>query len=146
MTPQAPLLPRPATPAPLPMIFLVALLLMIAMLVTPAIGGPYLPAARTAMPVGANPLSAGIDERGAFFLRESTGWKPIADAELSSRLGALVRSRPGETRLYVEADRSVPYTRLMMLADAARASGIRGLDLGASCPAGRETLFTRCAP
>ncbi|HEX8209063.1 MAG TPA: biopolymer transporter ExbD [Longimicrobium sp.] len=128
----------------LPLAFLSVLLLVLAMVFTPAPGGPYLPTASTGLPVGANPLTAAINEDGRFHLLESSEWMPVGDADLSERVRALVASRPGATRLYVTADRDAPYARLLVLAEAARGAGVQQLDLATECPQGKESLLDAC--
>ncbi|HEY0154081.1 MAG TPA: biopolymer transporter ExbD [Longimicrobium sp.] len=128
----------------LPLAFLSVLLLVLAMVFTPAPGGPYLPIAATGLPIGPSPLTAGIDKNGNFFLRESADWKPVADADLSERVRTLVGSKPGTRRLYVTADRKAPYGRLLMLAEAARGAGVQQLDLATECPRGKESLLDSC--
>ena len=128
----------------LPLAFLSVLLLVLAMVFTPAPGGPYLPAAATGRPVGANPLTAAINDDGRFYLLESSVWKPVGDADLPERVRAFVASRPGATRLYVMADRHAPYDRLLVLAEAARGAGVQQLDLATDCPRGKESLLDTC--
>jgi biopolymer transport protein ExbD len=128
----------------LPLAFLSVILLVLVMVLTPAHGGPYLPKATTGLPVGPNPLTVGINDDGRFYLKESSEWKRVADADLSARVRALVASRPGATRLYVTADRDAPYDRLLVLAEAARGAGVQQLDLATQCPRGKESLLDAC--
>lgn len=121
------------------------ILLILAMAVTPAPGSPYLPIARTALLVGADPLMVGVDEGGRFFVRSDSGWHPVPDAALVAEVRALFASRPGRDRLYVTADRDAPYTRVLQMAEAARVAGATTLDLAADCPRG-ESLLRNCAP
>ncbi|HLL82181.1 MAG TPA: biopolymer transporter ExbD [Longimicrobium sp.] len=128
----------------LPLTFVSVVLLVLAFVDVPALGGPYLPNAATGVPVGPDPLTAGIDNQGNFFLRERSRWNPVADADLAARVRALVRSRPGATRLYVTADRNAPYPRLLVLAEAARGAGVQQLDLATECPRDKESLLSAC--
>lgn len=130
----------------LPLAFVSVVLLVLALAITPATGGPYLPDAATGLPVGPDPLTAGIDDHGKFHLLEASGWSPVLDADLSARVRALVASRPGATRLYVTADRGATYGRLLVLAEAARGAGVQQLDLATWCPRGKEFLVEACHP
>jgi biopolymer transport protein ExbD len=128
----------------LPMVFVSCFLVSFALADFPAGHGPRLPSAATGLSVGPQPLTAGIDHNGRFYLLESARWKPVADAELPARVRSLIGSRRGATRLYVTADRNVTYGRLLVLAEAARGAGVQQLDLATSCPRGTESLLTAC--
>ena len=123
-----------------------AFLLVLSFFAVSAFGGPYLPKAATGLPVGPDPLTAGINNDGKFYLLESSGWTPVVDADLPARVQALVASKPGATRLYVTADRHAPYARLLVLAEAARGAGVQQLDLATECPRGKESLLSACHP
>jgi biopolymer transport protein ExbD len=101
----------------LPLSYVALIVLVISMVVTPALGGPYLPKAATGLPVGPNPLTAGVDEYGKYYLLETDGWRPVPDTALTRRISALRTHHRATTRLYLQADRDASYGRVLLLGD-----------------------------
>jgi biopolymer transport protein ExbD len=84
-----------------PMIDVMLVLLIIFMVVTPALAfEAKLPKAKTAAPEKEERVTLGIDKQGKFFVDD----KPVADAELETRLREAYAKRPDDHVLYLKAD------------------------------------------
>jgi biopolymer transport protein ExbD len=120
-----------------PMVDVLLALLIIFMVVTPVLTeyAAEPPAAIHVTPhTLEDAITLGIDRHGTFFLGEDS----VPPTELTARLSALYRARPGDHLLYLRADRSLSYRVVLDAVEAARAAGVR--TIGAiSQPTGDST-------
>ena len=138
--------PRPQAMS-VPMIGMVVLLLIAAMVITPAVTGPRLANARTATPVMRGPVSVGVDRDGGIWIPGSPVPGPLTPPQLSERLRddyALRGDRSG--MLHLMADRGAPYGRVQAVLGAAAQAGVRRVELIVECPRGAESLQRDCRP
>jgi biopolymer transport protein ExbD len=108
-------------------------LLIIFMGVMPALGGPYLPKARTASVVKEEMPRLGVDEQGKYWVGE----RPVPDAALADAVRAELASRPGQELVMLTGDRHADYHRVEGALNTLRSAGIRRVVLEAWLP--RET-------
>lgn len=119
-----------------PFVDVMLVLLIVFMIAAPllTVGVPLELPRGEAQPLPADiqePLSVHIDSDGQVYVETL----PVEDAELVSRLRAIVRET-GERRVYLRADQSVSYGRAMMVLGALNISGLRdyGLVMDGSTP------------
>ena len=107
-----------------PMIDVMLVLLIIFMVVTPAMAGAALPAARTAeYEPGKHPALI-IDAHGRMKLEVDRRAQPVDAGALRARLAAVYAARPADHVLYLKADRNLRYTRVLAALESARAAGV----------------------
>jgi biopolymer transport protein ExbD len=136
--------PRPDAVS-VPMIGMMVLLVIVAMVITPAVGGPRLAEARTATPVMRGPLTVGVDRDGRVWIPGAPVPGPMSESRLAARLRddyALRGDRTGV--LHLVADRWAPYRHVQAVLRAAAQAGVREVELIVECPPGRESLGDRC--
>lgn len=128
-----------------PAIKLVVMLLLVALGVAPAISGSRLPFAKTAAAVKPGPLRVGVDQHGHVWIPGPRSPGPVRESDLHARLRSEYAARAGEPRvLHLVADRFTPYARVEAVLRAARAAGVRDVELIADCPRGTESLLRAC--
>jgi biopolymer transport protein ExbD len=128
-----------------PMTGVVMMLLVAAMVITPAVTGPGLAEARMATPVMRGPLAVGVDRDGNVWIPAASAPGPIAETQLAARLRddyALRGDRSGV--LHLVADRRAPYDRVQAVLRAASRAGVRHVELIVECPRGTESLKHDC--
>ena len=113
-----------------PMIDVMLVLLIIFMIVTPIIAAGFqatIPRAEHPLPRAEGPeeIRLGIDRLGNYFLDTGTGPRPIAEADLPSRLQALYALRTKDKILFLKADEAIPFGRVQQAIEIARRSGVR---------------------
>jgi biopolymer transport protein ExbD len=138
--------PRPAAMA-MPMIWVLVVLLIGAMVLTPSVTGPRFANARTATPVARGAFTVGVDRDGGVWILHAPDPGPIADAALAARLraGYALRGDPSGV-LHLVADRWAPYARVQTVLRAAAEAGVRDVELIVECPRGKESLVRNCQP
>ena len=106
-----------------PMVGVMMMLLIFVLTVTPAMtGGPYLPSAETTRLIPTGPATVWVDPQGRFYAGQPL--REVSASALRQVLGNLLPSRPEDGVVYVIADRSTPYARLLDVMDAARAAHV----------------------
>ena len=116
-----------------PMIDVMLVLLIIFMVVTPALAfEAKLPKAKTAAPEKEERVTLGIDKQGKFFVDD----KPVADAELETRLREAYAKRPDDHVLYLKADDNSKYSRTLTAITAASNAGVRRIGAITEMPKG----------
>ncbi len=128
-----------------PMIGVVVMVLVAAMVITPAVAGPWLADARTATPVLRGPLVVGVDRDGNAWIPAAHPPAAITEAQLAARLRddyALRGDRSGV--LHLAADWRAPYRRVQAVLRAAARAGVRDVELIVECPRGKEFLHDEC--
>ena len=106
-----------------PMIDVMLVLLIIFMIVTPIIAAGF--QATIPRAEGPEEIRLGIDRQGNYFLDIGTGPRPIAEADLPSRLQALYALRTKDKILFLKADEAIPFGRVQQAIEIARRSGVR---------------------
>jgi biopolymer transport protein ExbD len=121
-----------------PMIDVMLVLLIIFMVVTPALAGytAVLPKARTAAPEKEDRITLGIDNKGQYYIEDQPNPGPISPTDLPRRLGEAFASRPDDHTLYMKADNSVGYDKVLTAIDAARSVGVRRIGAITELPKG----------
>lgn len=131
----------------LPMIGVLVVLLICAMVFTPAVTGPRFATARTATPVVRGAFTVGVDRDGGVWILDAPNPGPITDAALVARLRASYAVRGDRSGvLHLLADRWAPYARVQTVLRAAAAAGVRDVELIVQCPRGKESLLHSCRP
>lgn len=127
------------------MIGMMVLLLIAAMVITPAVTGPRLANARTATPVLRGPIRVGVDRDGGIWVPGSPVSGPFTPPQLSARLRAEYALRGDRSGvLHLVADRGAPYGRVQAVLGAAAQAGVRHVELIVNCPPGRASLKHDC--
>jgi biopolymer transport protein ExbD len=123
-----------------PMIDVMLVLLIIFMVITPALAfEAKLPRAKQSAPEKEDRVTLGIDMYGKYFVDD----KPVADAQLETRLREEYSRRPDDHILYMKAHDEVEYARVLTAIDAARNAGVRRIGAITELPAGaRVTTVT----
>jgi biopolymer transport protein ExbD len=107
-----------------PMIDVMIVLLILFMVVTPVLAqyALKLPGASNVSPeTEADVVELAIDQAGAFWVNDTR----VPATELEAYLTRVFAARPGDHLLYLRADGSVGYDRVLDAVDAARAAGVR---------------------
>jgi biopolymer transport protein ExbD len=116
-----------------PMIDVMLVLLIIFMVVTPALAfEAKLPKAKSAAPEKEERITLGIDDKGAYFIDD----KPVADAQLETRLREEYAKRPDDHVLYLKAHDESEYSRTLTAIEAARNVGVRRIGAITELPKG----------
>src|SRR6478735_9610175 len=115
-----------ASPNVTPMIDVMLVLLIIFMLVIPAITAGFQAVPPTGVNLKPHPEEdqdqvLGIDVNGQYYLNK----KPIPNAELGQRLTAIFENRTEDKLLYVKADKSLPYGKVLDAIDIAAHNDVR---------------------
>jgi biopolymer transport protein TolR len=109
------------------MLVLLVIFMVTAPLLTQGIDVELPKAAAKPMTVEEQPVTLSVDARGNYYLDVGTSRdKPLADEEVTNRVGAVLRTKP-ETMILLKADGRVPYERVangMSLLQAAGAPKI----------------------
>jgi biopolymer transport protein ExbD len=128
----------------LPLLFLVVLLLMVPMVVTPAfVHHSYLPAAATANPLFDAHPEVALEFHGGVWFTSGDDWVRIPATSLVATLTEAYRGQLDPV-LRVRAEPGTPYARILDVLGAAHAAGVAQIDLLAECPRGKESLRFRC--
>lgn len=101
-------------------------LLIIALVQTPASSGPMYPAVASAQPAPDDRVTVGIDPNGNYFVFPSSDLRPVSRADLPARLREAYRDRhfpAGVLNLKAGAD--VRYGAVLDVVDAAREVGVQ---------------------
>ena len=119
-----------------PMVDVMLVLLIIFMVTAPLLvtGVPVdLPDSRAAaLKADDTPIQVSLKRDGGVFIDDAA----VADDALTARLAALHASKGDATRVFVRADRSLDYGRVMTVVGEVSAAGFRKVAL-VSAPAGR---------
>ena len=110
-----------------PLVDVMLVLLVISMLAAPMLerGVPLeLPATETASDIDRPEVVVSLDRDGRIRVND----RPVHVDLLENRMGALARSRPGET-VYLRADRLIPYGEVLRVMDRIRKAGVRRVAL-----------------
>ena len=110
-----------------PLVDVMLVLLVISMLAAPMLerGVPLeLPATETASEIDRPEVVVSLDRDGRIRVND----RPVHVDLLENRMGALARSRPGET-VYLRADRLIPYGEVLRVMDRIRKAGVRRVAL-----------------
>jgi len=110
-----------------PLVDVMLVLLIISMLAAPMLerGVPLdLPAAETAGEIQEADVIVSMDRDGKLKVNE----RPVHIDLLEQRMGALARTRPGET-VYIRADRLLAYGEVLRVMDLVRKAGVRRVAL-----------------
>ncbi|MDQ3388416.1 MAG: biopolymer transporter ExbD [Gemmatimonadota bacterium] len=128
-----------------PMIDVMLVLLIIFMVVTPQLAGytAVLPKARMAAPEKDDRVTLGIDTQGQYWIEDVPNPGPIADDQLAARLQSAYANRPEDHILYLKADYSVGYDRILTAIDAARIAGVARIGAITEIPKGGATTPAR---
>jgi biopolymer transport protein ExbD len=120
-----------------PLAGLILVLLITFMVITPAIGGPYLPRAYTAAIIREELPVVGIDEGGRFYVADH----PVPDAELPGAIANALRQTPGTDLVMLTADRDVSFDRVEEVLRQLRSAGVNRVVLEAYLPGGARVTF-----
>jgi biopolymer transport protein TolR len=117
--------PVQAAPNVTPMVDVMLVLLIIFMVVAPTLLDGFRADPPKAANVKDHPLDSadvvlGIDAAGNYYLNK----RAIPAPELGGRLQSIFRSQRGESILYLKADRSLDYSKVLAAIDIARNSGV----------------------
>ncbi|HET6762181.1 MAG TPA: biopolymer transporter ExbD [Longimicrobiaceae bacterium] len=111
-----------------PMIGVVFTLLLILMVMTPATtGGPYLPSAASAELIPTGRARVWVGPGGRLFAGDPL--REISTSALRDVMNTALAASPEPRVVYVTADWSTPYGRMLDVMDAARAAHVRRLGL-----------------
>jgi biopolymer transport protein ExbD len=121
-----------------PMVDIMLVLLIIFMVVTPALAfEAKLPRALQSAPEKDNRVTLGIDNRGQYWVDDRG---PVRLQDLTQRLTDAYAMRPQDHVLYMKADESITYDRVLSAIDAARAAGVRRIGAITELPAGARIV------
>jgi biopolymer transport protein ExbD len=121
-----------------PMVDIMLVLLIIFMVVTPALAfEAKLPRALQSAPEKDNRVTLGIDNRGQYWVDDRG---PIRLQDLTQRLTDAYALRPQDHVLYMKADESITYDRVLSAIDAARAAGVRRIGAITELPTGARIV------
>ena len=126
-----------------PMIDVMLVLLIIFMVVTPALAGYTWtpPKARTAAPEKDDRVTLGIDAQGRFYIEDQPNPGPIPANQLAGRIREAYATRsPDDHVLYLKADQSVGYDKVLTAINAARQAEVSRIGAITELPKGARTL------
>jgi biopolymer transport protein TolR len=121
-----------------PLVDVMLVLLIIFMVTAPLLvaGVPVdLPDARAqSLPQDQSPIQISLDAKGRIFIDR----QEQSASALPAKLAALRAARSDDTRLYVRADRSLDYGRVMAVVGAVNAAGFRKVALVTDGSSGKD--------
>jgi biopolymer transport protein ExbD len=121
-----------------PMVDIMLVLLIIFMVVTPALAfEAKLPRALQSVPEKDDRVTLGIDNKGQYWVDDRG---PVALQDLTTRLVQAYATRPEEAVMYLKADETVAYEKVLTAIDAARNAGVRRIGAITELPAGARVV------